>query len=173
MATYGRVSPLGGKCSMFRTVHTILCDHTLNSNACLGDHKHRHLDEVQQSLWRSFPPVTEGARTIAGLLDDAGCPTRSHGSVRSSGFPYRCCTDALRIAASAPKKNPGREGHGTDPYLPRRDNGPGELACRSRMATAAGQTIYLPRSIGECIHPRWCNCKLIRLNVRGDAKPKP
>ena len=52
-----------------------------------------------------------------------------------------------------------------DPYLPRQD----VLAWRSRTASAAGQTIYLQRSIGECIHARWCDCKLFRLNVRGET----
>jgi transposase len=67
---------------------------------------------------------------------------------------------------------PTQSKHGTDPYLPRRDDGPGVLAWRSRMASAEGQAIYRERSICECIHARWRNWNLIRLNVRGITKVK-
>lgn len=65
---------------------------------------------------------------------------------------------------------PTQSKHGTDPYRPRRDDGPGVLAWRARMASAEGQAIYRERSICECIHARWRNWNLIRLNVRGAAK---
>jgi len=67
---------------------------------------------------------------------------------------------------------PTQSKHGTDPYLPRRDDGPGVLAWRSRMASPDGQVIYRERSICECIHARWRNWNLMRLNVRGAAKVK-
>jgi transposase len=67
---------------------------------------------------------------------------------------------------------PTQSKHGTDPYLPRRDDGPGVLAWRSRMESPEGQTIYRQRSICECIHARWRNWNLIRLNVRGAVKVK-
>jgi len=67
---------------------------------------------------------------------------------------------------------PTQSKHGTDPYLPRRADGPGVLAWRSRMASQDGQAIYRERSICECIHARWRNWNLIRLNVRGVAKVK-
>jgi len=67
---------------------------------------------------------------------------------------------------------PTQSKHGTDPYLPRRDDGPGVLAWRSRMASDEGQAIYRERSICECIHARWRNWNLIRLNVRGIVKVK-
>lgn len=67
---------------------------------------------------------------------------------------------------------PTQSKHGTDPYLPRRDDGPGVLAWRSRMASPEGQAIYRERSICECIHARWRNWNLIRLNVRGATKIK-
>jgi transposase len=66
--------------------------------------------------------------------------------------------------------SPTQSKHGTDPYLPRRDDGPGVLAWRKRMASAEGQVIYRQRSICECIHARWRNWNLIRLNVRGEIK---
>jgi transposase len=67
---------------------------------------------------------------------------------------------------------PTQSKHGTDPYLPRRDDGPGVLDWRRRMASADGQAIYRERSICECIHARWRNWNLIRLNVRGAVKVK-
>jgi transposase len=67
---------------------------------------------------------------------------------------------------------PTQSKHGTDPYLPRRDDGPGVLAWRSRMASEQAQVIYRQRSICECIHARWRNWNLIRLNVRGAVKVK-
>ena len=67
---------------------------------------------------------------------------------------------------------PTQSKHGTDPFLPRRDDGPGALAWRNRMASPEGQAIYRERSICECIHARWRNWNLIRLNVRGIVKVK-
>jgi hypothetical protein len=67
---------------------------------------------------------------------------------------------------------PTQSKHGTDPYLPRRDDGPGVLAWRNRMASPEGQLTYRQRSVCECLHARWRNWNLIRLNVRGVAKVK-
>jgi transposase len=67
---------------------------------------------------------------------------------------------------------PTQSKHGTDPYLPRRDDGPGVLAWRKRMASPEGQAIYRHRSICECIHARWRNWNLNRLSVRGTVKVK-
>jgi transposase len=60
--------------------------------------------------------------------------------------------------------------HGTDPYLPRRGDGPGILAWRARMASDAGQVQYKLRSVCECIHARWRNWDLQQLTVRGVEK---
>jgi transposase len=65
---------------------------------------------------------------------------------------------------------PTQSKHGTDPYLPRRGDGAGVLAWRSRMASKAGQERYKLRSICECIHARWRNWDLRQLNVRGTEK---
>ena len=62
---------------------------------------------------------------------------------------------------------PTQSKHGTDPYLPRRGDGPGVLAWRARMASEAGKAQYKPRSICECIHARWRNWDLRQLPVRG------
>jgi hypothetical protein len=65
---------------------------------------------------------------------------------------------------------PTQSRHGTDPYLPRRGDGPGVLAWRARMASEAGKAQYKLRSICECIHARWRNWNLRQLTVRGIEK---
>jgi transposase len=65
---------------------------------------------------------------------------------------------------------PTQSKHGSDPYLPRRGDGPGVLAWRARMASEAGQAQYKRRSICECIHARWRNWDLRQLPVRGIEK---
>ncbi len=65
---------------------------------------------------------------------------------------------------------PTQSKHGTDPYLPRRGDGAGVLAWRTRMASEAGKAQYKRRSICECIHARWRNWDLRQLTVRGIEK---
>jgi len=65
---------------------------------------------------------------------------------------------------------PTQSKHGKDPYQPRDDDGPGVSAWRSRMASEPGKAQYRYRAICECIHARWRNWNLIRLNVRGETK---
>lgn len=65
---------------------------------------------------------------------------------------------------------PTQSKHGTDPYLPRRGDGPGVLDWRARMASEAGKARYKLRSICECIHACWRNWDLRQLTVRGMEK---
>jgi transposase len=65
---------------------------------------------------------------------------------------------------------PTQSKHGTDPYLPRRGDGPGVLAWRALMASEQGKARYKSRSICECIHARWRNWDLRQLTVRGFEK---
>jgi transposase len=65
---------------------------------------------------------------------------------------------------------PTQSKHGTDPFKPRRDDGPGVLAWRARMASEEGKARYKRRSICECIHARWRNWDLRQVNVRGVKK---
>jgi transposase len=65
---------------------------------------------------------------------------------------------------------PTQTKHGTDPYRPRRDDGPGILAWRTRMASQVGKAQYKLRSICECIHARWRNWNLRQVTVRGIEK---
>ncbi len=65
---------------------------------------------------------------------------------------------------------PTQSKHGTDPFKPRRDDGPGVLAWRARMASEEGKARYKRRSICECIHARWRNWDLQQVSVRGINK---
>jgi transposase len=65
---------------------------------------------------------------------------------------------------------PTQSKHGTDPFKPRRDDGDGVLAWRSRMASEEGKAQYKRRSICECIHARWRNWDLHQVSVRGVEK---
>jgi transposase len=65
---------------------------------------------------------------------------------------------------------PTQSKHGTDPFAPHKGDGPGVLAWRQRMAGEQGKAQYRDRSICECIHARWRNWNLVRLNVRGREK---
>ncbi len=65
---------------------------------------------------------------------------------------------------------PTKPKNGSDPFQPRDNDGPGVLAWRSRMASQEGKAQYQRRTISECIHARWRNWNLVRLNVRGHVK---
>jgi hypothetical protein len=65
---------------------------------------------------------------------------------------------------------PTQSKHGTDPYQPRRRDGPGVRAWRARMASEAGQAQYKDRSICECIHARWRSWDLWQFALRGIEK---
>ena len=61
---------------------------------------------------------------------------------------------------------PIRSKHDTDPYAPRRDDGPGVAAWRRRMKSPHGKTVYKRRSMGECI-----NARLRQWNLRQFVVP--
>ena len=65
---------------------------------------------------------------------------------------------------------PMRSRHRTDPFAPRRDDGPGMAAWRRRMKSATGKAVYKRRAIAECIHARFRHWNLRQLTVRGRAK---
>ena len=67
---------------------------------------------------------------------------------------------------------PTRSKHGSDPYAPRKTDGPGVRAWRERMASEEGRERYKRRGIGECVHARWRNWDLEQLTVRGAVKVK-
>lgn len=68
----------------------------------------------------------------------------------------------------APTKNK----HGSDPYRPRRGDGPGIAAWRTRMASDAGQLIYKLRSVHERINAHLRQRRLYQLPLRGRAKAR-
>jgi transposase len=65
---------------------------------------------------------------------------------------------------------PIRSKHKTNPYAPRRDDGPGVAAWRKRMNSAYGKTVYKRRTMGECINARFRNWDLRQFVVRGRLK---
>jgi len=72
-----------------------------------------------------------------------------------------------RVAVHCP---PPRSKHDTDPFAPRRDDGPGVAAWRRRMRSPTGKARYKRRSICECINARGRNWTLDRTTVRGREK---
>lgn len=65
---------------------------------------------------------------------------------------------------------PPRSKHKTDPYVPRRDDGPGVAAWRKRMKSPHGKAVYKRRAPGECINARFRNWGLRQFAVRGLEK---
>jgi transposase len=107
-------------------------------------------------------PMLERLRTLTGhlpgrhLADGGFCSAEDIEWAHGEGVEVYC--------------PPTQSKHGTDPYLPRRGDGPGVLAWRTRMASEVGKAQYKPRSICECIHARWRNWDLRQLTVRGIEK---
>ena len=60
--------------------------------------------------------------------------------------------------------------HGTDPFAPRPDDGPGVAAWRRRMKSPTGKARYKRRALCECIHARFRNWNLRQFTVRGRLK---
>lgn len=65
---------------------------------------------------------------------------------------------------------PANSKHQTDPYAPRRDDGPGMAAWRKRMKSPHGKSVYKRRAPGECINARFRNWGLRQFMLRGRAK---
>jgi transposase len=65
---------------------------------------------------------------------------------------------------------PANSKHGTDPYAPRSDDGPGMAAWRRRMKSPHGKGVYKRRAPGECINARFRNWGLRQFTVRGREK---
>jgi transposase len=65
---------------------------------------------------------------------------------------------------------PIRSKHNTDPYMPRRDDGPGVAAWRRRMKSPLGKGVYKRRTMGECINARFRQWNLRQFVVRGLCK---
>ena len=74
---------------------------------------------------------------------------------------------AAGIEVFAPPPN---NKHKTDPFAPRKSDGPGTAAWRERMASEAGKAVYRERAKHECINAHLRNCGVVRLLVRGRQK---
>jgi transposase len=66
--------------------------------------------------------------------------------------------------------SPAHTKHGTDPYAPRPDDGPGVAAWRRRMKSAHGKGVYRRRARGELPNARFRQGSLRQFTVRGLAK---
>jgi Transposase DDE domain len=62
--------------------------------------------------------------------------------------------------------------HGTEPYAPRQDDGPGVAAWRQRMASETGLAMYRERCKAECPNAWARRMGLDRLLVRGTQKAR-
>jgi transposase len=122
------------------------------------------------------------ALEVTNIGSDRGLmrPMLEQVHARSGHFPGRHLADG-GFTSAADLEWAHREGiavycppvqskHGTDPYVPRRGDGPGVAAWRPRMASQDGKTTYQRRSICECIHARWRNWNMRQLLVRGCDK---
>jgi hypothetical protein len=67
---------------------------------------------------------------------------------------------------------PARSKHGSDPYAPRRDDGPGVADWRRRMASEPGKATYQQRSQAECPNAWARRMGLTQLLVRGREKTR-
>ena len=67
---------------------------------------------------------------------------------------------------------PTQSKHGSDPYAPRRDDGPGVAAWRHRMASDEGKAFYKQRAKAECPNAWARRMGLTRLLVRGQHKAR-
>lgn len=65
---------------------------------------------------------------------------------------------------------PVRSKHDSDPYAPRRDDGPGVAAWRRRMKSPHGKSVYKRRTVGECINARIRQCGFRQFVIRGHDK---
>jgi transposase len=65
---------------------------------------------------------------------------------------------------------PANNKHKTDPYAPRRGDGPGVAAWRRRMKSPHGKGVYKRRAPGECINARFRNLGLRQFILRGREK---
>ena len=67
---------------------------------------------------------------------------------------------------------PAQSKHGTDPYAPRKDDGPGVADWRKRMPSEAGKVMYRERTKAECLNADARRMGLRQLTVRGKDKAR-
>jgi transposase len=65
---------------------------------------------------------------------------------------------------------PMRSKHKSDPYAPRKEDGPGVAAWRRRMKSPHGKGVYKRRTMGECINARFRQWGFTQFVVRGHEK---
>jgi transposase len=107
-------------------------------------------------------PMLEKVATATGQLPETHLADGGFASAKDIEWAH-----AEGVTVVCP---PTKSKHGTDPFAPRRGDGPGVLAWRQRMASEQAKAQYRVRAVCECIHARWRNWNLIRLTVRGLKK---
>lgn len=107
-------------------------------------------------------PMLEKVETVTGWLPETHLVDGGFGNAKAIEWAH-----GKGVTVICP---PTASKHGTDPFAPRRDDGPGVAAWRRRMASEPAKARYRLRAICECIHARWRNWNLIRLTVRGLKK---
>jgi transposase len=100
----------------------------------------------------------------------AGCYGRAKRYLVDGGFNKNediewAATEGIKVYGP-----PANSKHGTDPYAPRPDDGPGMAAWRKRMKSPHGKGVYKRRAPGECINARFRNWGLRQFTVRGREK---
>ncbi|MFZ5506103.1 MAG: IS1182 family transposase [Pseudomonadota bacterium] len=147
----------------------------------MGDGSYRPAYNVQ------FKTAADGAHVVGvsvaeqgndyGLLNDAineierRYGVTPHDVLADGGYYSKADIEALhkrRIELFCPLPKTGK----SDPTLPRRDDGPGTIAWRQRMASEEGQVAYRRRFATERPHAHMRNHGLRRLLVRGVDKVK-
>jgi len=105
---------------------------------------------------------------IEALAARYGCWPKRH--LVDGGFNKNADTEWAATASVKVYGPPANSKHKTDPYTPRRDDGPGVMAWRRRMKSPHGKGVYKRRAPGECINARFRNWGLRQFTVRGRDK---
>jgi transposase/vacuolar-type H+-ATPase subunit H len=95
---------------------------------------------------------------------------RPHRHLVDGGFNKNADTEWAATAGVKIYGPPVPNRHKTDPYDPRRDDGPGVAAWRRRMKSPHGKGVYKRRALGECINARFRGWNLQQFTVRGRDK---
>jgi transposase len=128
----------------------------------LIEHLKQENEDDHDASNRRIPPMLESIRQWYGRL-----PKRH---LVDGGFNKN---EDIEWAAAGGTKvygPPANSKHKTDPYAPRRDDGPGVAAWRKRMKSSHGKGVYKRRARAECINARFRNWGLRQITVRGREK---
>jgi transposase len=95
---------------------------------------------------------------------------KPHRHLADGGFTKNADTEWAHAQGIELYCPPPKSKHGTDPYAPRDDDGPGVRQWRERMASQDGKARYQRRAIHECVNARLRQWGLRQITVRGLRK---